>query len=138
MPDDRQTKTAAPLTEGRVHKGGLNPASRIYERPPGPGAMRALTDGKAQAAEQDDSYQRGYAAGERRVYLNMLSEALKGLGRDSPEWNASRWAKEREEAIAKLRSVCGEFGDNDWQDNLNLSDIIEKHLERYIEEIACG
>lgn len=73
MPDDRQTKTAAPLTEGRVHKGGLNPASRVYERPPGPGAMRALTDGKTQAAEQDDSYERGYAAGERRVYLNMLS-----------------------------------------------------------------
>lgn len=33
-------------------------------------------------------------------------------------------------AISTLRQVCDEFGDNDWDETLNLSDIVEKHLWR--------
>lgn len=35
---------------------------------------------------------------------------------------------ERREMIKTLRELCEEYGDNDWPDNLHLSDIIEKHL----------
>jgi hypothetical protein len=41
---------------------------------------------------------------------------------------AEQYEAERKEAIAKLREVCEEFGDNDWEDSLHLADIIEKHL----------
>jgi hypothetical protein len=44
------------------------------------------------------------------------------------------WEDERKQAIAVLRELCGKFGDNDWPDDLYLSDIIEKHLGDYLEE----
>ena len=41
---------------------------------------------------------------------------------------------ERLEAVAALRRICSEHGDNDWSDDLNLSDVIEKHLARHLGE----
>lgn len=35
---------------------------------------------------------------------------------------------------AALRDVCDEHGDNDWEDNLHLSDVVEKHLGRHLNE----
>lgn len=80
---------------------------------------------------EQELYDRGYIEGQRRMYLAMLSQALAGLGIDSPEWTANRWAAERAEVVAMLRRECEEFGDNDWADTLHLSDVIEKHLLRY-------
>lgn len=44
----------------------------------------------------------------------------------------SSFEKERQEAIVILRSLCEEFGDNDWGDDLHLADIIDKHLRRHL------
>lgn len=44
------------------------------------------------------------------------------------------WLIEREEAVARLRWLCEEFGDQDWDDNLHLADVIDKHLGRYLYE----
>ena len=41
--------------------------------------------------------------------------------------------KEREVAVAALRELCGEYGDNDWADDLHLADVIEKHLRRHLD-----
>lgn len=41
---------------------------------------------------------------------------------------------ERNLAVDILRQICEEHGDNGWPDNLNLADVIEKHLWRYLEE----
>jgi hypothetical protein len=41
---------------------------------------------------------------------------------------------EREESVAMLRTVCTNFGDNDWPDDLHLADVIEKHLWRHLEK----
>ncbi len=41
-------------------------------------------------------------------------------------------AKERAETVALLREACGEYGDNEWPDDLYLPDVIEKHLLRAI------
>ena len=27
-----------------------------------------------------------------------------------------------------MRDLCGEFGDNDWDENLSLADVVGKHL----------
>jgi predicted secreted protein len=64
----------------------------------------------------------------------MLGHALRGLGRGGPEWDAARLIAEREMAIIALRRVCTDHGDSDWDDDLNLSDIIEKHLARYLDD----
>lgn len=39
---------------------------------------------------------------------------------------------ERQQAVAKLREICGEFGDNAWPDELHLADVVEKHLAKYL------
>jgi hypothetical protein len=76
--------------------------------------------------------ERAYEAGRRSVWLQILKEATGALG---GEHSASgRWLIERTEAVAVLRQVCEKYGDNDWPDNLNLADVIAKHLERNLDE----
>ncbi len=74
--------------------------------------------------------EQAYIEGGRVAWRTMLREALVNPGHSRPEWTEESWLLEREEAISGLRRVCGEFGDNDWPDDLSLTDIIEKHLER--------
>ncbi len=69
-----------------------------------------------------------YELGSKQAWTLMLQTCLKHLGYDSPESQKARWIVERENAIAKLRQLCKDFGDNDWPDDLHLGDIIEKHL----------
>lgn len=75
-----------------------------------------------------------YTQGQRAVWLSFLQECLKNLGYHSPETGQAKWILEREETIAKLRELCGEFGDNDWDASLHLADILEKHLAKYLYE----
>ncbi len=76
----------------------------------------------------------GYIEGRRRAYIDMLHAAAKGLGYDEPLAKLAALITEREEAIAKLRQVCADFGDNTWTDDLHLADIIESGLTRSLNE----
>lgn len=80
--------------------------------------------------EQD--YQRGYQAA-LRTMLRMNLANLTGEDNNQPLIDLARARLERAEAISMLRQVCEEFGDNDWEDNFYLPDIIEKHLWRNLE-----
>ena len=75
-----------------------------------------------------------YLKGNKAAWLNMLHYCLKELGFDeeieNPEIKIAKMAKERLEMIAMLRQVCARFGDNHWEDDLYLVDIIDKHLWR--------
>jgi hypothetical protein len=73
-----------------------------------------------------------YQAGSRRAWLGILGEALRNLGYEPGALDAERLALERSDAIAQLREICAEHGDNDWPDSLYLADIIEKHLARHL------
>lgn len=44
-----------------------------------------------------------------------------------------RMMKERSAAVDALRELCGEYGDNDWDSDLHLADVIEKHLRRHLD-----
>lgn len=70
-------------------------------------------------------YERGYTDGQRAIYAQMLSEALRGLGLRS---GIGDLLVEREKAIATLRRICETYGDNDWSPDLHLSDIIDRHI----------
>jgi len=74
----------------------------------------------------------GYTSGSRMAWLTILAEAMRHLGDDKPD--AAGLLAERAMAIQTLRSVCSDFGDNDWPDDLHLSDIIEKHLARHLSD----
>lgn len=74
-----------------------------------------------------------YCRGSRMAWSTMLAECVRNLGYESPEAKRAAWIIERESAIAQLRTACEYHGDNDWPDNLNLGDIIEKHLLRHLD-----
>lgn len=80
-----------------------------------------------------DRGERQYVNGYNSAYRELLQVAIRGLGYE----NVSR-----EQALlllsqttAALRSVCGEFGDNDWDDDLHPADIVEKHLSNHLREV---
>ena len=68
----------------------------------------------------------GYSAAMYHVAC-FVHRHLSGSDRD-----VNRLLIERHEAIASLRELCADFGDNDWPDELTLGDIIEKHLARHL------
>jgi len=76
-----------------------------------------------------------YNQGSRMAWRSMLQQCCRELGYDDVEADKARWILEREEAISALRGVCSGHGDNDWEDNLHLGDIIEKHLHNNLESI---
>lgn len=88
--------------------------------------------------DREDEIDNAYTEGMRAVYRAQFAEALRGLGRDSPEWSEKHWVGEREAAVAVLRRICDDHGDNDWDDELSLADIIDKHLGRYLDGSIWG
>jgi hypothetical protein len=78
--------------------------------------------------EQEEA---AYTLGSRAAWKMMLNTCLQMLGHDAPD--VARLISEREETIALLRSECAEWGDNDWDSSLHLTDILSKHLFRHLE-----
>lgn len=68
--------------------------------------------------------ERAYEAGAYNAWLVILKEATRHI----PLADRSAWAIERAEVVATLRRLCAEFGDNEWDDALHLSDVLDKHL----------
>jgi predicted secreted protein len=68
-----------------------------------------------------------------RGYQEAIDGVLHHLLRHSPPGSNEQWRLERNAAVAMLRQVCDEHGDNAWLDRLNLADVIEKHLWRHLE-----
>lgn len=75
-----------------------------------------------------------YVRGSRMFALRTLVTCLTELGYDSSEGAATRWVVEREETVSMLRRICEEYGDNDWEENLHLADVIDKHLWQHLED----
>lgn len=75
-----------------------------------------------------------YLRGERHVWRNLLQQCLQQLGylQDDEDLDAARLVLEREEALSRLRSLCDDFGDNEWAPDLSLGDVIDKHLGKHL------
>lgn len=76
--------------------------------------------------------ERSFEDGKKDAYMKMLLTCLAGLGEEGRD--RAGWVVERRLAVLALRSLCEEFGDNDWGDNLSLADVIDKHLGRHLRE----
>jgi len=81
----------------------------------------------------NDDEEYAYNSGSRMAWLFMLQQCIKNLGIEDVEDQKAAWVQERELAVRALRDVCLKYGDNDWDDNLHLADVIEKHLHRNLE-----
>jgi hypothetical protein len=86
----------------------------------------------------NEEYEAAYQLGHRSAWVGLLQTALRALGYEGAEFDAAKWAVEREAAIAALRSLCADYGDNDWDSSLHLADVIEEHLVRHLEAPEHG
>jgi hypothetical protein len=77
--------------------------------------------------------EQAYLDGSKHAWLAVLEMCLSRIGYTATETAHANWISERADAVLTLRSICAEFGDNDWPDDLHLTDIIEKHLVPYLE-----
>src|SRR6478735_8104846 len=78
----------------------------------------------------EDDYQRG----QRQVWASIFSTAMGHLGMAGRTMGSL--IDEREQVIAALRSVCDDFGSNDWEPTEHLADVIRKNLENYLHQKA--
>ena len=74
-----------------------------------------------------------YTRGSRSAWLSMLQTCLRELGSDDPEVGKVRWIIEREQTVEALRLVCASHGDTNWTEDLNLADVVSKHLEIHLD-----
>ena len=77
-----------------------------------------------------ESEEQAYLDGERAALTRIVRECLRELGHEDK--TIAKLVAEREATVAQLRRLCEEFGDNDWDAELHLADVVEKHLGRYL------
>ena len=78
--------------------------------------------------------EKSYIEGQRQVRARLMADCIRELGYEKgTDTELAKLIVEREEAIAQLRRICEAHGDNDWNENLHMGDIIEKHLGRYLD-----
>lgn len=75
--------------------------------------------------------EQAWLQGERAALIRQLSNVLKELSYDDT-FTKEQLIKEREETISALRSICDKHGDNNWDEDLHLADVINKHLAKYL------
>lgn len=82
-----------------------------------------------------EAREQGYLAGVRSANLNALRHVLSEMrcNGDDAEAKLHAWRLERGEIVALLRRVCAEHGDLEWEDDLHLVDVLDKHLFRHME-----
>lgn len=80
--------------------------------------------------------ERAYRKGNRSAWSAILRECLRNLDYSKPQDtnNVAKWIIEREATIHELRSLCEDFGDNDWDEDLNLADVVRRHLGNHLYE----
>ena len=44
----------------------------------------------------------------------------------------AQYQHERRETVMALRSLCADFGDLDWTEDLHMADVLSKHLAPYL------
>lgn len=94
----------------------------------------------------NEAESKSHMRGQRRVYREMLNLALRGLGLDAApndlaaaQHRIAALESELSDARVQLRMLCEDFGDNDWEDDDHLADVIEKHLGKHLhsEEVEA-
>lgn len=108
----------------------------LREEPNTPERAAFMTDTDHEASIREA----GYIAGQRATWCAQLEQALRALAgygfSSDPRVMLAQRVSHEERTRAALREVCRDHGDNDWSDDLHLSDVVEKHLGRYLDARA--
>lgn len=87
-----------------------------------------------------NAHERGYIEGRRATMRRLMNQCAIEMGfgdlLKDPAAKLALAYVALDEIRSKLRELCGVYGDNDWADNLNLTDVLEKHLGRHLDETA--
>lgn len=81
--------------------------------------------------ELTDMLDTSFVSGQRTAWMSLLSRCLKELSINE-DISKEALILEREDAIQALRSLCADHGDNDWEEDLHLADVINKHLGNHL------
>ncbi len=85
--------------------------------------------------------ERSYQQGSQGVWQQLLSLALQNLSGTGEHLSRTEMMQERTMVVQTLRSICEEYGDNDWDDDLHLTDVLNKHLlpciQQMDEDLQC-
>jgi hypothetical protein len=97
-----------------------------------PGGIATLrVAGTESKVTDEDLRDEIHEAGRQSAALEMLGHVIRLLP-DGGEKRAALLERELADARRALRRVCENHGDASWNDSLNLADVVEKHLERYL------
>lgn len=80
-----------------------------------------------------DEEAKAYDEGYRQAQLMMMQRCMAEVA-PKQDLTVARLVLEREQAIQALRSLCREFGDNDWKIDSPLGEIIERHLGNHLRK----
>ena len=75
--------------------------------------------------------EQSYLLGERQAAIGQLRTIMGYLKVDEKR-TKEQYMLEREETVQALRDVCEDHGDNEWEENLHLADVVNKHLGRHL------
>lgn len=80
--------------------------------------------------------EQAWIRGNKAAWARIATQAERELSGTNKAHVGRRagYAAERASVVAALRELCAEHGDNDWDDNLYLPDVIRKHLGRHLEK----
>lgn len=81
----------------------------------------------------DKIKENSYLEGQRAIAISLIKSLIIYLYEGEDIKMSILLQMERSEAISKLRQICEIVGDNDWEDDLHLVDILDKHLLCYLE-----
>jgi len=84
---------------------------------------------------QEDRDERKWEEGNRAAWRSLLSMAMRHL--EPQDRDKAQLVAELEDVRTHLRRLCEEYGDNDWDDDLHLGDVIDKHLAPYLDDLAA-
>lgn len=127
---------AIPFVEGARRSSLVpevsRPVSKLEQWVNATPERKAAFDKEYAKAEEVEEH---WNSGHRAAWTSMLQTCLSELDYVGNEVEHAKWVIEREAAVVALREVCAEHGDNEWQDNLFLADVIEKHLGRHLDSL---
>ncbi|NUP08437.1 MAG: hypothetical protein HOW73_20495 [Polyangiaceae bacterium] len=90
------------------------------------------TTKKKQSKKTAEQKDRDWISGNRAAWQQLLGMATRELSADGEDLSKERLLKQLEDVRRTLRSLCADFGDNDWDDRQHLGDVLDKHLGRYL------
>jgi hypothetical protein len=95
------------------------------------------TSSEDNVPQEDEKNERHYINGRNAALRHTMLHLAHQLGifsGDDPLVKIAYLYDENQRVRLALRDICEKLGCNDWPDNLDLGDVMEKHLEPALRE----